>query len=153
MMTHASYPPIYNPLFSPYKCHCSPQYIFFHKTQWGGVNEGWMLHQEAWSAKGVANRGGCDKPQNNNGWREPELELWTCPVMEALCSGATPSTLADRWQGEGKSGRNSQGAARVEYLAPTWQRLFTNFAAHSSFRKIKFLLKIVNGQSEINFTD
>lgn len=82
----------------------------------------------AWFVKGVANRGGCDKPQNNNGWHEPEFELWTSPAMEALCSSVTPSPLSDRWQCERNGMRNSRETVRVGYLAPQCQRLYFFFS-------------------------
>lgn len=132
-------PPIYIAPFPPFKCHC-PLNIFFQ--QWWGVGcmrVGCCI-MGAWFVKGVASRGGRDKPQNNNGWHEPEFELWTSPAMEAVCSSVTPSPLLLQWLCERDGTRNSQGTVRVGSQPPKPQMLvilvgifffFFNFERHS----------------------
>lgn len=58
-------PPNLYPLSSP-QMSLPLQYIFPNSVGGGYMRVGCCI-KGAWSVKGVADRGGCDKPQNNNG--------------------------------------------------------------------------------------
>jgi len=136
MMTHPSFPPnLYSPLFPPSNV-IAPSIYFSNSDGGVGCMRVGCCIMGAWFVKGVASRGGRDKPQNNNGWHEPEFELWTSPAMEAVCSSVTPSPLSLLWLCERDGARNSQGTVRVGSLPTKPQLLFRIFIVHLFPKKV-----------------